>query len=62
MLCVKVKFKPENNNDKSNTQKKNKNGVDERDKLNATFFTQTQKQEKSAIAVVQERICYIIMR
>ena len=49
----KLKFKAENNNNKSNTQKENKNGGGERDKLNETIFAQTQKCEKSAIYVVQ---------
>ena len=53
----KVKFKQENNNDKRSTQKQNKNGGDEQDKLNETSFAQTQKHEESAIAVVQECIC-----
>ena len=53
----KLKFKAEKNNDKSNTQKQNKNGVGGQEKLNETNFAQTQKHEKSEIAVVQECIC-----
>ena len=56
-VMLTVKFKEEKNNDKINTQKLNKNGGGERDKSNETSFAQTQKHEKSAIAVVQERIC-----
>ena len=52
-----MKFKAENNNDKSNTQKQNKNGVSGQEKLNETNFAQTQKHEKSEIDVVQECIC-----
>ena len=37
-------------------QKQNKNGGGERDKSNETSFSLTQKHEKSAIAVVKERI------
>ena len=42
----KVKFKPENDNDKSNTQKHNKYVGGKRDKSNETNFAQTQKHEK----------------
>ena len=45
-LMRKVKFKPEKNNDKSNTQKQNKNGGDEQYKSNETSFEQTQKHQK----------------
>ena len=38
-------------------KKQNKNGGGERDKSNETSFPQTQKYNKSAIYVVQERIC-----
>ena len=53
----KVKVKPEKNNDKSNTQKQNKNGGDEQYKSNEKSLKKTQKHPKSAIAVVQEHIC-----
>ena len=39
-VMLKVKFKAENNNDKSNTQKQNKNGGGEQDKSNETSFSQ----------------------
>ena len=45
----KVKFKPENNNDISNTHKKNKNGGGEQDKSNKTSFAQTKKHEKGLL-------------
>ena len=35
----KVRFKAENNNDKSNKQRQNKNGYGERDKSNEISFT-----------------------
>ena len=53
----KVKFKTEINNDKINTQKQNKNGGGERDKLDETIFAKTHNHEKSTIAVVQELMC-----
>ena len=40
VMC-KVKFKTEKNNEKSNTQEKNKNGGGNRYKLNDTSFSQT---------------------
>ena len=42
----KVKFKVEKNNDKSNTQKQNKNGGGEQDKSYEASFSITQKHEK----------------
>ena len=46
-VCVmrNVKFKPENKNDKSNTQKQNKNVGVEKNKSNETNFAQTHKHE-----------------
>ena len=52
----KEKFKSENNNDKSYTHT-HKKVCGEQDKSNETSFTQTHKHEKSAVSVVQERIC-----
>ena len=42
----KVKFKIENNNDKSNKHKNNNNGCGERDKSNETSFAKTHNHEK----------------
>ena len=47
----KVKFKSENNNDKSNTQKKNKNGDVEKYKSNGNSFAPTQKHKKCYFCV-----------
>ena len=44
-VMSEVKFQAEKNNDKSNTQKQNKNGGGELDKLNETSFAQTQKHD-----------------
>ena len=41
-----VKFKEEKNNDKINTQNKNKNGGGEQDKLKKTSFSQAEKHER----------------
>ena len=58
----KVKLKSENNNDKINTQNRIKMEVVNKKKLNKTSFSQKQRYEKGAITVVQERVCYIIVR
>ena len=42
----KVKFKAENNTDRSNTQKQNKNGGGEQDKLNKTSFAQHRNMKR----------------
>ena len=44
-MC-KMRFKSEQNNNKSNTQKQNKNGGGEQDKSNETGFELIQKHEK----------------
>ena len=49
----KVKFIAENDNEKSNTQKQNKNGGSERDKSNETSFSQMHKHDKGDFDVVQ---------
>ena len=48
-VIPKVKFKSEKKNEKSNTQKQNKNGGGEQDKSNETSFAQTQKHEKGLL-------------
>ena len=42
----RLKFKPKKNNERSNTQKQNKNGGGEIDKYKENSFEQTQKHEK----------------
>ena len=42
-VMSEMKFQAEKNNDKSNTQKQNKNGGGDRDKSNETSFAQAQE-------------------